>query len=258
MIPYQVISTSKYREALGLRSIPIIPLLGISPSHPVISDRTQFTLLHLWCGRFVITHHQHALWVLDPSCNSVVATLAERLPIIDITCNKDSVYLLRPTKYPIVKLTLHTDFKQHLSPRKGLNNSNISADISSALDSRSCQMNIESVSDHNSKTRSESLPIGANATVISTKEVPSSLLEQNLSHDVKTHKNSPEDRHVTSKDVAGLTLAGMSIEDRVHRMHLSSLDVESSSIAVQSVLKKKKKKKKNPASHDTTGKVIIY
>lgn len=257
MLPYQVISTSKYREALGLRSIPIIPLLGISPSHPVITDRTQFTLLHLWCGRFVITHHQHALWVLDPSCNSVVATLAERLPIIDITCNKDSVYLLRPTKYPIVKLTLHADFKQHLSPGKGLNTCNTSTDVSSALDSRSYQMNIESVSDHNSKTRAGSLPIGANTTVISSKEVPPSLLEQNLSHDVTMHRNSPDDRHVPSNDVAGLTLAGMSIEDRVHRMHLSSLDVESSSIAVQSVLKKKKKKKKKPASHDTIGKVII-
>ena len=252
MAPYQVISTSKYREALGLRSIPIIPLLGISPSHPVITDRTQFTLLHLWRGRFVITHHQHALWVLDPSCNSVVATLAERLPIIDITCNKDSVYLLRPTKYPIVKLTLHADFKQHLSPGKGLNSSNTGTDVSSALDSGSYQVN---VSDHNYKIRAGSLPIGANATVISSKEVPSSLLEQNLSHDVR---NSPDDRNVTSKDVAGLTLAGMSIEDRVHRMHLSSLDVESPSIAVQSVLKKKKKRKKKPASHDTTtGKVII-
>ena len=79
---------SKYCETLGLRSIPIISLLGICPSHP---DRTQFTLLCLWRGRFVIMHHQHALGVLDPSCNSVVATLAERLPIIDITCNKDSV-----------------------------------------------------------------------------------------------------------------------------------------------------------------------
>ena len=54
-------------------------------------------------------------------------------------------------------------------------------------------------------------------------------------------RNSPDDRHVASKDVAGLTVTGMSIEDRVHRMYLSLLNVESSNIALQSVLKKKEK-----------------
>ena len=257
MVPYQVISTSKYREALGLRSIPIIPLLGINPSHPVITDRTQFTLLHLWSGKFVITHHQHALWVLDPSCNSVVAALAECLPIIDITCCKDSVYLLRPAKSPIVKLTLHADFKWHLSPGKGLGSSNTSSDISPALDSGSYQMNVQSTSDHITKTRAESLPIGTNTTTISSKEVLLSS-EQNLLQDVTTHRISQDSPDTTSKDVAGLTLAGMSIEDRVHRMHLSSLDVESSSIAVQSVLKKKKKKKKKAASHGAAGKAMHF
>ena len=93
-------------------------------------------------------------------------------------------------------------------------------------------MNVESVSDHNAKTRARSLLIA------SSKEVPSSLLEQNLSHYVR---NSLDD--VTSKDidVAGLMITGMLIEDRVHRMHLSLLDVESSNIAIQSVLKKKEK-----------------
>ena len=259
-VVYKVISTSKYREALGLRSIPIIPLLGITPSHPMITDRTQFTLLHLWCGRFVITHHQHALWVLDPSCNSVVATLAEHIPIIDITCCKDSVYLLRPTKCPIVKLSLHADFKRDSSPGKGLCSSNTGSDVSSAIDSGSFQMNADLTSDHVSKTRAGSLPIGTSTTAISSKEVPLSS-EQNLSQDVTTHKmmsqDSPDAGHVTNQNVAGLTLAEMSIEDRLHKMHFPSLDVESSSIAVQSVLKKKKKKKKKPTSHDAASKLII-
>ena len=253
MVSYQVISTSKYREALGLRSIPIIPLLGINPSHPVITDRTQFTLLYLWCGKFVITHHQHALWVLDPSCSSVLATLAERLPIIDITCCKDAVYLLRPDKCPIVKLTLHADFKRLLSPEKGLSSSN--SDTSSTLDSGSYQMNAESTS-HSSRFRAESLPIVPNTVAISSKEVPSSLQQQDVTTQ-RTSQDLPDAGHVMSKNVAGLTLAGISVEDRLHKMHLSSLDMESPGIAVQSVLKKKKKKKKKATSHDTVGEFII-
>ena len=248
----QVISTSKYREALGLRSIPIIPLLGISPSHPVITDRTQFTLLHLWYGKFVITHHQHALWVLDPSGSSVVATLAERLPIIDITCCKDSVYLLLPDKCPLVKLTLHANFKPlFFSPDKGLSSSN--KDISSTLESG---MKTEPTNISSSRIRAISLPIVANPTAISSKEV-TSLPQQNLSQDIvtthTTSKYQSDDREVTGKRVAGLTMAEMSVGDRLHKMQSSSLDTESSSIAVQSVLKKKKKKKKKTTSHDVAG-----
>ena len=182
MLCCQVISTSKYREALVSRSIPIIPLLGINPSHPMISDRTQFTLLHTWCGKFVITHHQHALWVLDPSCSSVVATLAERLPIIDIICCKDSVYLLRPDKSPIVKLTIHADFKQLVAPVKGTSDS--SSDLSSTLDSGSFQSSVEeSTKEHSSKEGTELPPVVNNTTPISSKTAVLSS-QHNISKDV--------------------------------------------------------------------------
>ena len=326
-IHYQVISTSKYREALGLCSIPIIPLLGINPSHPVINDRTQFTLLHSWCGKFVITHHQHALWVLDPSSNSVVATLAGRLPIIDITCNKDSVYLLQPDKCPIVKLTIHADFKRLLAPGKGLSSS--SSDLSSTLDSGSYRLSVESSSEHSTAVSTGSAPVVANTTPVSSKQLSLVSSQQNLSqntsqsvpkslsHD-ETHSvsqdtaqsvpkslsrdathsmsqdmsqsvpksvsqdvvhnmsqdvthgmsqnvsqsmsqsvsqdMSQDTSHATkSKNITGTTLAEMPIEDRLHKMHISFSTMESSKIAVQSVLKKKKKKKKKVASHDTIG-----
>lgn len=248
MILCQVISTSKYREALTLRSIPIIPLLGVNPSHPVITDRTQFTLLHSWCGKFVITHHQHALWVLDPSCSSVVATLAERLPIIDITCYKDSVYLLRPDKCPVVKLTIHTDFKRLLALNKGISSS--CSDLLSTLDSGSYQMSVKvPMNDCNSKPSTGSSPVVINTTSISFKGVvlPSQGVPQ-MSLDLQ------DGGCVKDKIVAGMSPIETPVEDQLHKLHTSLPHVESSSIAVQSVLKKKKKKKKKAAiSHDTTG-----
>ena len=311
MLCCQVISTSKYREALVSRSIPIIPLLGVNPSHPMISDRTQFTLLHTWCGKFVITHHQHALWVLDPSCSSVVATLAERLPIIDIICCKDSVYLLRPDKSPIVKLTIHADFKQLVAPVKGISDS--SSDLSSTLDSGSFQSSVEeSTKEHSSKESTELPPVVNNTTPISSKTAVLSC-QHNISKDVSqsmsqsvpqvssmsqnVSKNIMQDMsqsmsqgvsqsmlqgvsQITSQSISQstsqtqtmsvgmsqstpqvsghkatsrnrITLAELPIQDRVHKIQMSSPDTESSNIAVQSVLKRKKKKKKT--SHNAIG-----
>ena len=299
----------------------------------MITDRTQFTLLHTWCGKFVITHHQHALWVLDPSCSSVVATLAERLPIIDVTCCKDSVYLLRPDKSPIVKLSIHADFKRLLGPVKGISDS--SSELSSSLDSGSYQSSVEgSINKSSSKVSTESAPVLNNTTSISSKmamlsqqnvskgisqsvsqgmsqSVPRSM-SQSVSQDVSdsntlqdmsrsmsqsksqgvsqsTSQGVPQSTsqgvsqstsqgvsQIMSQDVLRtksvsvsrstpqvdghkatsrnrVTLAEMPIEDRVHKMQISSPDVESSNIAVQSVLKKKKKKKKKTSSHDVLG-----
>lgn len=256
VLPHQVISTLKYREALALSSVPLIPLLGVNPSHPVITDRTQFTLLHLWCGKFVITHHQHALWVLDPSCNSVVATLAGRLPIIDITCCQDSVYLLQPDKCPIIKLTIHADFKRLLAPTKGLSSS--ISDLSSTLDSGSYKLSDEGSSgDHDSKVNTRGASSLTKITPFSSKEQLLSS-QQNMPQGMSPSMSQSVSQNV-SQDVSqvtphtGIALAGMSIEDRVHKMHLSLQDTEPSSIAVQSVLKKKKKKRKKPTSHDSTG-----
>ena len=303
MLCCQVISTSKYREALVSRSIPIIPLLGVNPSHPMINDRTQFTLLHTWCGKFVITHHQHALWVLDPSCSSVVATLAERLPIIDVICCKDSVYLLRPDKSPIVKLTIHADFKQLVAPVKGISDS--SSDLSSTLDSGSFQSSVEeSTKEHSSKESTELPPVVNNTTPISSKTAVLSC-QHNISKDVSqsmsqsvpqvssmsqnVSKNIMQDMsqsmsqgvsQITSQSISQstsqtqtmsvgmsqstpqvsghkatsrnrITLAELPIQDRVHKIQMSSPDTESSNIAVQSVLKRKKKKKKTP--HNAIG-----
>ena len=193
--------------------------------------------------------------MLDPSGSRVVAALAERLPIIDITCCRDSVYLLRPDKCPLVKLTLHADFKPLLlSPDKGLSSSN--RGISSTLESG---MKTEATNDSSSRNRAISLPIVANSTTISSKEV-TSLPKQNLSQDVVTahvtSKDQSDGKQISGQSVAGLTMAEMSVADRMHKMHLSSLDTESSSIAVQSVLKKKKKKKKKTTSHDVAGESV--
>lgn len=291
----------------------------------MISDRTQFTLLHAWCGKFVITHHQHAVWVLDPSCSTVVATLAERLPIIDITCYKDSVYLLRPDKSPIVKLTIHADFKRLLAPLKGISDS--SSELSSTLDSGSYRSSVEeSMNESSSKVTSESAPVVNNTTSILSKmvilssrqntskdtsqsmpqgisqSVPRSMsqsvsrdVSENISQDMSQSVSQSTSQGVSQSKSQGLsqsmsqdvsqstsqgvsrtksvsmsrstpqvtghkatsrnrvTLAEMPIEDRVHKIQLSSPDVESPDIAVQSVLKKKKKKKKKPSPHDTLG-----
>lgn len=242
---------------MTLNSMPVIPLLGVNPSHPVIADRSQFTLLHLWYGKFVITHYQHALWVLDPSGSNVIGTLADRLPIIDITCCNDSVYLLRPDKQPIVKLTLHTDFKRFLAPPQSISSS--SSDLSSTLDSGSYRLSVEEpVSDHSSKVSAEALPIVTNTTPNSSeKEVSSS--QPNLSQDTsqKVSQDLQGGDHIVRKTAAGLTLAGLSLEDRLHKLQSPSPVESPSSIAVQSVLKKKKKKKKRTTSHDVTGQLKI-
>jgi len=169
----------------------------------------------------------------------VVATLAEHLPIIDITCYKDSVYLLRPDKCPIIKLTIHADFKRLLAPNKEMSGS--FSDLSLTLDSGSYQMSVESpMNDSNSKASGGSSPI---------------LPSQNLSQSVPQMSLDLQDGgHVKDKIVAGGTQIETPIEDRLHKMHMSLSYAESSSIAVQSVLKKKKKKKKKAAtSHDAAG-----
>lgn len=209
------------------------------PSHPVITDRTQFTLLHLWCDKFVITHCQHALWVLDPSSTNVIATLAERLPIIDIICYKDSVYLLRPDKYPIIKLTVHADFKKATPPTSVISGN--SGDLSSTLDSGSYQLSTEEpLNDNSSKPRTRS-------SLLATNTSPMHLPLQDTSQRMSQSMQSLQD------DSKTISLAEMSVEDRLHNLHPSLPDVQSSSIAVQSVLKKKKKKKRKTGSHYVAG-----
>ncbi|XP_065919514.1 tectonin beta-propeller repeat-containing protein 2-like isoform X2 [Dysidea avara] len=266
-----VLSTSKYREALAQDTIPIIPLLGVVPSHPIITDRTQFTMLYLWDNKYVITHNQHALWVLDPSCSGVVASLADQSPIIDITSSGDSVYLLRPQKPPVVKLSIHADYKASpvpplVTPKESTQSSSDVSDVGSShvksgehIDQLKSEQHInqaktehveqlktdcidqiktEHVEEHTSTA--VNVPPQPSTAAINIPTVASTELPQDI----------PDGVVPVKKPLAPLALAEMSIEDRVHQIHSfpSSVETPSSSIAVQSVLKKKKKKKKKSHS----------
>lgn len=251
-----MLSTSKYREALAQDSIPIIPLLGVIPSHPIITDRTQFTMLYLWDKKYVITHNQHALWVLDPNCSGVVASLADQSPIIDITSSGDSVYLLRPQKPPMVKLSIHADFKPSPVPPplvSSLESTQSSGDISVGSSQVKSDEHIDQIkTECVDQIKTEQIE-EITATEVNVPPQPSTKA---INIPTLASTELPEDVHdgVTvapvKKLLAPLTLAEMSIEDRVHQIHSfsSSVETPSSAIAVQSVLKKKRKKKKKPHS----------
>ena len=266
---FQVLSTSKYREALGQDSIPIIPLLGVIPSHPIISDRTQFTMLYLWAKKYIITHNQHALWVLDPSCSAVVASLADQSPIIDITCSGESVYLLRPQKPVIVKLSIHADFKEPsvpplVSSKELTQSSSDIPDLGSSQiksDEHIDQVKLKQQVDHiktepvehvkrESVDQFKTEHIEKHTTSEVNEPPQSSTKAINIPAVTlaEQHQDGHDDVAVVKKPLAPLKLADMSIEDRVQQIHSfsSSVETPSSAIAVQSMLKKKKRKKKKP------------
>jgi len=280
---FQVLSTSKYREALAQDTIPIIPLLGVVPSHPIITDRTQFTMLCLWDNQYIITHNQHALWVLDPSCSAVVASLADQSPIIDITSSGDSVYLLRPLKPPMVKLSIHADYKPSpvcslVGSKESTQSSSDISDVGTSkaksdehIDELKTEENIDQtkVEEHDDQTKTEK-----HVDQIKTECNEQIKTEHTEEHTATEPPQPPQPPQPTTKAIniptlastqdvydgvivatvkktlAPLTLAEMSIEDRVQKIHSfsSSVETPSSAISVQSMLKKKKKKKKKPHS----------
>ena len=243
------------------------------PSHPIITDRTQFTMLYLWDKKYVITHNQHALWVLDPSCSGVVASLADQSPIIDITSSGDSVYLLRPQKPPIIKLSIHADYKPSPVPPlvSSLESTQSSSDISDVgssqvksdehIDQLKTEEHVDQIKtecvEQIKTERVEQIRTEHIEEITATEvNVPPQPSTKAINIPTLASTELPQDVHdgVTvapvKKPLAPLTLAEMSIEDRVHQIHSfsSSVETPSSAIAVQSVLKKKRKKKKKPHS----------
>lgn len=109
----QVLCTAKFREALSASHLPSIPSrTWSSPSTSLeFSDSWQFTLVHTWLDKFIVTFHNNLLWVLDSENIEVAGVLAVQHKITCVATSGNHIYVLcGKASRPLARFTIHPSF----------------------------------------------------------------------------------------------------------------------------------------------------
>lgn len=109
----QVLCTAKFRDALSASHLPSIPSrTWPSPSASLeFSDSWQFTLVHTWLDKFIITFHNNLLWVLDSENIEVAGVLAVQHKITCVATSGSHIYVLcGKASRPLARFTIHPSF----------------------------------------------------------------------------------------------------------------------------------------------------
>lgn len=92
-----VIETLLLKEALRSPH-SVIPLLGLVPSTTISTEQEQFTRILFYDEKYLVTHGQGTLFVIDPEKNLLFGTCRDLKSIISIATNKDEIFVLLPNR----------------------------------------------------------------------------------------------------------------------------------------------------------------
>ena len=107
--------TAKFRDALSASHLPSIPTQTWPSSSSSADthhlDAWQFTLVHSWLDRFVVTLQDNLLLVLDLENIAVVGMLVLEQKITCVTTSGSHIYVLcGKSSKPLTRLTIHPLF----------------------------------------------------------------------------------------------------------------------------------------------------
>ena len=102
----KVSATLGYRESLSSGEAPLIQMHAVQSSSSQQCADGQFRHLHLLAGKYIVTHCDNNLWVLDPDNNSILGCHGNLGRIIDIATTQTKIFLLREdAECPILVIT---------------------------------------------------------------------------------------------------------------------------------------------------------
>ena len=109
----QVLSTMAFKDVLSNHRLPAVTVTSV-PTVPLQYSRSwQFTTLHPWLkGKFVVTHHEHTVFVLDPVNGVLVGASTFQEHVLSVSISGGFLYILlaATSSKSIVRVALHHSY----------------------------------------------------------------------------------------------------------------------------------------------------
>ena len=116
----KVFATLQYRDLLSSGQGPIIQMYTVhSPPSQHCVDDGQFRHLQLLANKYIVTHCDKNLWVLDPDNNTVLGCHCNLGRLVDVATTETEIFVLREdAECPILLITFHPDTLPVIKPPK--------------------------------------------------------------------------------------------------------------------------------------------